>query len=276
MITEKGTLYVVATPIGNLADMTMRGAEILRSVDIIAAEDTRRTLCLLNSLNIKNRLISFHEHNSLARKDELISLLLEGKDVALVTDAGTPLISDPGAVLTEAAANEDIKIVCIPGACAAIAALCVSALPVGRFMFEGFLPRGKERAGRLKYISNLDCAVVLYESPHHLCTTLNDLAAVLGERRISICKELTKIHETVFRTTAVKAAELFEGPQKGEYVIVIEGAVQVIPEEISDDDIILALKERLSTGISKKSAATEVAELMKLSRNRVYKLSLEM
>lgn len=275
MEIQPGALYIVATPIGNLGDITLRAVEVLRGVDVIAAEDTRHTQKLLNHLQIKNRVLSFHEHSDPARARQLAGLLTEGKSVALVTDAGTPLISDPGAPLTELAAAQGAPIYAVPGACACIAALTVSALPAGRFTFEGFLPRDNTRMQAIERVRHSDCAVVLYESPHHLARTLSELAACMGERRVAVCKELTKLHEAVLRTTLAQAAGQFAQEQpRGEYALVIEGAPPHPAEEATDEQILAALAEQRAAGLRNKEAAAAVAKALGVSRNRAYQLSI--
>ena len=185
-----GKLYIVSTPIGNLGDMTRRAAEVLEAADYIAAEDTRRTLALLNSLGIRGRLISCHEHSGQGRMEEILALLEGGADVALCTDAGTPIISDPGAPLTALAAERGIEIVSVPGACAAIAALTVSAIPAEKFVFEGFLPRDKTRRQAMETACSHPYTTILYESPHQLGRTLSELAKICPDRRMALCKEL--------------------------------------------------------------------------------------
>ena len=274
---DKGTLYIVATPIGNLGDITLRAIETLKSVDVIAAEDTRHTLKLLNSLGIKNRLVSFFEHSPESKALELIALLEQGKSVALVSDAGMPIISDPGAPLTRLCAERGIPFTCVPGACAAVTAAVLSALPAEKFTFEGFLPKEKaERRHALSRALKGEYTAILYESPHAIKRTLADIAALYPERRLSVCKELTKLHESVLRGTAEELSALFSqaGEVKGEFVIVIEG---LAPEarEVTDDDIIAMLGEKLAAGMQPKAAIKETAALLDVGKNRVYALCTE-
>ena len=220
----QGKLYLVATPIGNLEDITLRALKVLKEVDIVAAEDTRNTLKLLNHFEISKKLISYHRHNEDVKKDELINYLKEGKNIALVSDAGTPCISDPGEEIVKEAIKEKIEIVPIPGACALITALISSGLDCKEFTFIGFLPLNKKlRKEKLSEIENETKTVILYEAPHKLKTTLEDLEKVVQEREVVLAKELTKIHETYTRGTA---KELLNNIQevRGEYVIVIEAA----------------------------------------------------
>ena len=206
----QGKLYIVSTPIGNLEDISARAARILAEVDCIAAEDTRHTAQLLNSLGIKNRLMSFHEYSRRERAQELVDMLLAGQNIALVTDAGTPIISDPGEQLTKLAAEQGIEILSVPGACAAIAALTVSALDAGKFVFEGFLPRDRTRAQALQTAVSHPYTTILYESPHQLRKTLQELAEICPDRPLAVCKELTKMYESVFRGTVGQLTEQSE------------------------------------------------------------------
>ena len=222
-----GTFYVIGTPIGNLEDITLRQLDTLAAVDFICAEDTRVTLKLLNRFEIKKQLISFHEHSSKADAQRIIDRLLAGESCGIVTDAGMPCISDPGEVLVKLCAENNIDIRVVPGPSAVVSAVAVSALSTGRFTFEGFLPvRKKERTERLEKLRDETAVMVFYEAPHKLRTTLADLAGFFGgERRISLCRELTKIHEEVLRLTLAEAVEYYSTNEpKGEFVLVLEGA----------------------------------------------------
>ena len=273
---NKGTLFIVSTPIGNLSDITYRAVEVLKSVDAIAAEDTRHTLKLLNNLGIKQKLISFHEYSDPNKARYLIELLLEGNSLALVTDAGTPLISDPGSPLIALAYENNITVTAVPGACAAITALTLSGMSCDRFTFEGFIPRDSSRKQVIERVKNCDCTCILYESPHQLSKTLTELFRECGDRNIAICKELTKIHESVERTTLSQASEKYADVQvKGEYVLILEGVKPKKPE-ISDDDIIAALKQCLENGETKKTAVKAVSQEHEVPKNRVYQLMLNM
>lgn len=275
MAKETGTLYLVATPIGNLEDISLRAIRILNSVHCIAAEDTRRTLTLLRHLEISTRLISYHEHSGEAKLRKLVDLLLAGEDIALVSDAGMPVISDPGEPLVREAVEAGIPVVCIPGACAAVCAVAVAALPADRFVFEGFLPRGKERRTALERALGHDCATVLYESPHHLTRTLADLAQQDSNRRIAICRELTKVYEEVLRMTVGEAVEWFqEREPRGEFVLVLEGICQEKPEAC-DEEILAELARRRQAGESNKNAVEHTAQMFGVGKNRVYQLSVE-
>ena len=272
-----GKLYIVSTPIGNLGDMTKRAMEVLAAADYIAAEDTRRTLALLNSLGIGGRLLSCHEHSSPAKIAHIVSLLEEGADIALCTDAGPPIISDPGAPLTELAAQRGIEIVSVPGACAAIAALTVSAIPAKKFVFEGFLPRDKARKQALKTACAHPYTTVLYESPHQLAKTLSELAQICPERKIAVCKELTKLHESVLRTSVLEAAEHFQKEEaRGEYVLVLEGAKESTTKEVADDEIAALLRTFIERGMRKKEAVLTAAQQLGVSKNRAYEIMLKL
>jgi len=271
---DKGTLYIVSTPIGNLGDITYRAVETLKNADMIAAEDTRHTLKLLNSLDIHTKLVSFHEYSSREKAERLVEQLLEGKNIALVTDAGTPIISDPGAPLVSLAAAEGIEVTAVPGACAAITALTLSGMNAERFLFEGFLPKDNTRGARFKRLAEYDCTFILYESPHQLKKTLKELSEVLGDRPIAICKELTKLHETIDRTTLFSAVERYTDEIRGEYVLVIEGKPQE-KKELTDEDIIAVLNIHLEAGESRKNAVKATAEELNVNKNKVYQLMLE-
>jgi len=223
---KKGKLYLVSTPIGNLEDITLRALNILKQVDLIAAEDTRRTGILLNHFNIKAVLESYHDHNKAHKTSVLINKLNQGIDIALVSDAGTPGISDPAFYLVREAVTQNIQITPIPGPVAAIAALVASGLPTDRFVFEGFLPVKKKRKKKLESIAALQGTIILYESPHRLNRTLNDLHNYCGNRKIAVCRELTKKFEEIIRGTLAEVKETFSQRNsiKGEFVIIMEGA----------------------------------------------------
>lgn len=220
-----GTLYICATPIGNLDDITIRVLNTLKTVDLIAAEDTRNTLCLLNHFDIKTPLTSYHEYNKIDKADFLVEKLTDGTNIALVTDAGTPAISDPGEELVRRAHAAGIPITSLPGACACITALTLSGLSTRRFCFEAFLPFDKkERKQILEMLKKETRTIILYESPHHIKATLKELFDALGNRKLTLCRELTKIHETVTLTTLEEALSFFEeNAPRGEYVLVMEG-----------------------------------------------------
>ncbi len=223
--TNGGTLYLVATPIGNMADISDRAKKVLCEVDFVAAEDTRNSGKLLTCLDIKQTFVSYHEHNKQSRGEQIITRLRQGESCALITDAGMPAISDPGADLVALCAEHDIPVTIVPGSCAAVSALALSALPTNRFTFEGFLPvENKPRKERLQELAHERRTMILYEAPHRLPETLFDLHETLGERKISICRELTKINEEVSRTTLAAAIEYYRNNKpRGEFVLVLEG-----------------------------------------------------
>ena len=220
-----GTLYLCATPIGNLGDMSPRAVETLREADIIAAEDTRNSIKLLNHFDIHTPMTSYHEYNKVEKARDLISQLKQGRNIALITDAGTPAISDPGEVLVKMCGEEGIAVTSLPGPAACVTALTLSGLSTRRFCFEGFLPsEKKERQEVLEELSGESRTMIIYEAPHHLVRTLGELEKALGDRKIALCRELTKKHETIDRTTISKALEMYESEDpRGEFVIVIEG-----------------------------------------------------
>ncbi|MDD6605976.1 MAG: 16S rRNA (cytidine(1402)-2'-O)-methyltransferase [Oscillospiraceae bacterium] len=273
-----GTLYLVATPIGNLGDLSPRAVETLEAVDFIAAEDTRVSVKLLNHFSIKKPLVSYHEHNHVTAGQAILARLLAGESCALVTDAGTPAISDPGEDLVRLCAENGVEVLSIPGCCAAVNALAVSGLPTGRFTFEGFLTVNKKsRRERLDSLKTEERTMIFHEAPHKLRTTLEDLCAAFGpERRVALCRELTKLHEETIRTTLEKAVEFYtENAPKGEYVLVVAGAEPVQAAAVTLEDgvaQVLALKRQ---GIRLKDAAREVAEHTGLSKNELYAAALE-
>ena len=272
-----GTLYLVPTPIGNLGDISRRCAETLAAVDFIAAEDTRVTLKLLNHLGLKKPLLSYYRHNTGAGGEAVLERLLSGEDGALVTDAGTPAVSDPGEELVAQCAERDIPVVAIPGPCALVTALAVSGLPTGRFTFEGFLAMNrKNRRAHLESLAGEERTMIFYEAPHKLRATLEDLAAAFGpERRISLCRELTKLHEEVRRTTLGEAVRWYaENPPRGEFVLVVEGAPESVEEAITLEDG-LALVDRLrAEGRSLRDAVKLAAKETGLPKNQLYDLAV--
>ena len=273
-----GTLYLVGTPIGNLGDFSPRAVEVLRQADFIAAEDTRVTLKLLNHFDIHKPLVSYYEHNHVTAGQSILARLLAGESCALVTDAGTPAISDPGEDLVRLCAENGVEVLSIPGCCAAVNALAVSGLPTGRFTFEGFLTVNKKsRRERLDSLKVEERTMIFHEAPHKLRTTLEDLCAAFGpERRISLCRELTKLHEETVRTTLGEAVAYYaENTPKGEYVLVVAGAEPAEAPAVTLEDAVaqvLALKEQ---GMRLKDAAREVAEHTGLSKNELYAAALE-
>ena len=273
---ELGKLYLVGTPIGNLEDITLRAIRTLKEVDLIAAEDTRRTGKLLQHLQISTPQISYHEHSQSSRIQELLERLQQGKSIALVTDAGMPSISDPGVKLVQAAIALSIAVIPIPGGTAAISALAASGLPTARFVFEGFLPqKEKERNSRLELLGKETRTVVLYEAPHRLLKTLTDLATTVGEEReIVLARELTKIHEEFWRGKIAEAIALYKQRQpKGEYTLVIQGAAQnsLI---MSEAELKLELQQLLDRGMTRSQACRQLAKFTSLSRREIYQLDL--
>ena len=288
-MTKQGTLYLCPTPIGNLEDITLRALKTLKEADLIAAEDTRVTIKLLNHFEIKTPLTSYHEHNKRTQGPNLISLLQEGKNIAVVTDAGTPGLSDPGEDLVKDAAKLGIKVVPLPGAAAAICALVSSGLSTERFVFEGFLPKkARERNQRLSKLALEERTLVFYEAPHRMIKTLKALKDTLGNRRITIAREMTKVHEEFIRGTIEEAIERFNSkPPRGEMAIVVEGANSeqksagesgngVIEPGFSERDLASKLQsiiqKRTIEGLTKKQALKKAAEELGLSRNQAYEL----
>lgn len=277
-IVTLGILYLVGTPIGNLEDMTLRGIRILKEVDLIAAEDTRHTKKLLQHFQITTPQISYHQHNQDFRTRELIAKLQAGINIALVTDAGMPSISDPGYIFVREAIASSISVVPIPGVSAVITALAASGLTTERFVFEGFIPvRGRERSDRLEEIARETKTTILYEAPHRLLTTLQDLATTLGEdREIVLGRELTKVHEEFWRGTLESAIALCqERKPKGEYTIVVAGAATSKEIVLSETQIKEELKQLLQQGMTRSQASRHLAQLSTLSRREIYQLTLD-
>ncbi|MGI5849845.1 MAG: 16S rRNA (cytidine(1402)-2'-O)-methyltransferase [Christensenellales bacterium] len=269
-------LYIVATPIGNLEDITLRALRVLKEVDFIAAEDTRRTIKLLNHYNIKTKLVSFHEHSDQSKRAFILEELKAGKNVALVSDAGTPLISDPGAVLVTQAIAQGIEVTSLPGACAAVVAMTLSGL-CGPFNFAGFLPKkAGERKKQIDHFAKSAVPVVIYETPHMLFDTLEAFAAAYGpDRRVIVAKELTKIHESVFRGTVSEACkEIGKKDVKGEYVLILSADEEV--HTVSDSEIEALLKEYIALGMTKKDAVKAASEELGISKNRAYQLTIKL
>lgn len=272
---QEGTLYIVPTPIGNLDDMTFRAIDTLKEVDFVLAEDTRNTGMLLHHFSIKQRMISYHEHNHKSREEEMITLLKEGKNLALVSDAGMPGISDPGYEMIQVAISEDLPVVVLPGANAAICALVGSGLPTNHFYFYGFLPRkNKERNEALAYLKRLSTTFVLYESPHRLKKTIDDLFTVFGDRKVTIARELTKKFEEYIRGTLGELQEnLSNLVIKGECCIIVEGLLEDESKEwehLSVDEHVnmLMTEDKLSS----KEAIKKVAKDRKVPKQEVYRI----
>lgn len=271
-----GILYLVATPIGNLGDFSPRAVETLAQADFIAAEDTRVSVKLLNHFNIKKPLVSYHEHNRAAAGQAILTRLLSGETCALVTDAGTPAISDPGQELVTLCAENGVTVQAIPGCCAAVAALAVSGLDTRRFTFEGFLPSGrKERRAALEELTGETRTMVFHEAPHRLRQTLADMAELLGDRPAALCRELTKLHEDTVRTTLAQAAAYYAANEpRGEYVLVVAGREkQTAPALTMEEGVarVLALRDG---GMKLKDAVRRVADDTALPRNALYDAAL--
>jgi len=271
-----GTLYLVATPVGNLADISSRAVKTLSEVDFIAAEDTRNTMRLLSYLGIQKPLVSYFEHNKRSHGEMICERLSAGQSCALVTDAGTPAISDPGEDIVALCAQKNIPVTSIPGACAAILALTLCALPTARFCFEGFLSADKkDRRARLETLKTDDRTTIFHEAPHKLRATLSDMCDILGsERKISLCRELTKLNEEVHRTTLGKAVEFYkDNDPRGEYVLVIEGAHEssiTIKNDLSSLSVEDHVEHYISNGMSKKNAIKAVAKDRGVPKNDIY------
>ena len=275
-------LYLCPTPIGNLGDITIRTLEVLRSVDMIAAEDTRNTLKLLNHFNIKGNLTSYHEHNRYEKADYLIGQILSGKSIALVTDAGMPAISDPGEVLVKRCIEENIFVTSLPGACAAVTAVTVSGFDTGRFLFEGFLPADKvERDRVLSELKNETGTLIFYEAPHRLKKTVAVLYEGLGNRRVAFCRELTKLHEQIVRMELKDAAGYFEKTEpRGEYVLVVEGRdkdelLKEKREEFKTVSVTDRVRSYVDGGMDKKEAMRAVARERGVSKRDIYNALLK-
>ena len=278
-----GTLYLCATPIGNLEDMTFRVIRTLKEVDMIAAEDTRNSIKLLNHFEIKTPMTSYHEYNKIEKGHKLVQMLLEGKNLALITDAGTPGISDPGEELVQMCYEAGVPVTSLPGAAACITALTLSGLSTRRFAFEAFLPSDKkERQQVLEELKNDTRTVICYEAPHRLVKTLKELLEVLGDRRITICRELTKKHETAWQTHIAEAYEYYrENAPKGECVLVIEGRSR---EELKAEEqeqweqmpLEAHMEHYESQGMDHKSAMKQVAKDRGVSKRDIYRMLLEL
>lgn len=271
-----GTLYVVGTPIGNLEDMSVRALKTLEQVDFIAAEDTRVTLKLLNHFEIKKPMISYHEHNAREKGAEILSRLQSGENCAIVTDAGMPCISDPGEDLVRLCAENGIDTKVIPGPSAAISALALSGLSTSKFVFEGFLnPQKNARRDRLEQLKPETRTIIFYEAPHKLCDTLNAMYEVLGERKITLARELTKIYEEVVRTTLSEAIERYEQkPPKGEFVLVVEG-IQQEEQSVSFEQALELVRALVDKGEPLSKAAKDVARQTGLKKGELYSKFLE-
>lgn len=278
----QGKLYLCATPIGNLEDMTFRAVRTLQEADLIAAEDTRNSRKLLNHFEIRTPMTSYHEYNKIEKAYELIDQMRKGKNVALITDAGTPGISDPGEDLVRLAYEAGIEVTSLPGACACVTALTLSGLPTRRFCFEAFLPPDKkERQEILEELKTETRTILLYEAPHRLVRTLQELLEALGDRRITLCRELTKRHETVFAATLQEALEYYQNQEpKGEYVIALEGRSRRelrLEQQKSWEELSLAEHMELyrRQGLEQKEAMKAVARDRGMGKRDVYRMLLE-
>ena len=271
-----GKLCLVGTPIGNLGDMSPRALRALEEADFIAAEDTRVTLKLLNHFNIKKPLVSYYEHNARSAGERILERILAGENCALVTDAGMPSVSDPGEDLAARCAEAGVELTAVPGPCAAVTALALSALPSGRFCFEGFLSTsGRSRREHLESLKGERRTMVFYEAPHKLVKTLEDLCAAFGPgRRIALCREMTKLHEEVVRSTLGEAAALYaETPPRGEFVLVVEGAAEA-KTEFGREEALALVERRRAEGMSLKEACRLTAEETGIKKNELYQWAL--
>lgn len=273
-----GKLYVVGTPIGNLGDMTYRAVETLEKVDFICAEDTRVTAKLLNYFEIKKPLVSYHEHNAKQTGEQILNRILAGENAAVVTDAGMPCISDPGELLVKLCAENDVPVEVVPGPSAVVSALAISGLSTSRFQFEGFLSTAKkQRFEHLASVKNCTNTLIFYEAPHKLLSTLTDMLEYLGNRKVSLCRELTKIHEEVKRTTLSEAVEFYtENKPKGEFVLVIEGADEksLAPAETLEQAL-EQVKALVEKGMRGADACKQIAKATGFSKGDLYAKLLE-
>lgn len=273
-----GTLYLVPTPIGNLSDLSPRAVDTLAQADFIAAEDTRVTLKLLNHFSIKKPMVAYYRHNTVAGGQTILKKLLDGETCALVSDAGTPAVSDPGEEMVKLCVEHGVDVIALPGPCALTTALSVSGLPTGRFTFEGFLAMNKKnRRDHLNSLKNETRTMIFYEAPHKLLTTLQDLSATFGpDRQVALCRELTKIHEEVIRTT-LGAAEVryISQPPKGEFVLVVAGVEPSQEENPSLDDALAQVATLRQAGAPLKEAVRQVADALGVKRNLLYAMALE-
>ncbi len=273
-----GTLYLVATPIGNLSDLSPRALSTLEAVDFIAAEDTRVSVKLLNHFGIKKPLLSYHQHNHITAGEVVLRRLLAGEDCALITDAGMPAVSDPGEDIVRTCAENGVEVIPIPGCCALICALAASGLPTGRFAFEGFLTTNrKNRREHLQALVAEQRTMIFYEAPHKLLTTLQDMLEVFGDRSLALCRELTKLHEETIRTTLAAAVERYrETPPRGEFVLVLAGAEPVKEAVVTlDEGVELVRRRREEEGLGMKEAVRAVAADTGLNRNELYAAALK-
>lgn len=271
-----GKLYVVGTPIGNLGDMTYRAVETLKNVDFICAEDTRVTVKLLNHFEIKKPLVSYHEHNAAQAGEGIVARILSGENAAIVTDAGMPCISDPGEQLVRLCAERGVKVEVVPGPTAAMSAIAISGLSTSRFQFEGFLPvEKKQRHERLAAVKDSTATLIFYEAPHKLKATLSDLLSFLGDRKIALCRELTKVHEEVIRTSLSQAVERYSDTEpKGEFVLVIEGASETAAAE-TIEDALAQVQALVNKGMRAADACKQIARATGFSKGELYSMLLD-
>ena len=274
-----GMLYLVPTPIGNLGDISIRCRQTLENADFIAAEDTRVTLKLLNHLGIHKSLVSYFEHNKAFKGQQILERILEGQTCALVSDAGSPAISDPGEDLVKLCIDAGITVCAIPGPCAAITALSISGQSTGRFCFEGFLSTAKKsRREHLLSLAQETRTMIFYEAPHKLQATLEDMAQVFGqERSVSLCRELTKLHEEVRKTTLGEAIAYYqETAPKGEFVLIVAGAPEAAPETADAEDVAAYVQELMDQGLTRKDAIRQTAQELNIPKNAVYDAALNL
>ena len=274
-----GMLYLVPTPIGNLGDISIRCRQTLENADFIAAEDTRVTLKLLNHLGIHKSLVSYFEHNKAFKGQQILERILEGQTCALVSDAGSPAISDPGEDLVKLCIDAGITVCAIPGPCAAITALSISGQSTGRFCFEGFLSTAKtRRREHLRSLAPETRPMVFYEAPHKLQATLEDMAQVFGqERSVSLCRELTKLHEEVRKTTLGEAIAYYqETAPKGEFVLIVAGAPEAAPETADAEDVAAYVQKLMDQGLTRKDAIRQTAQELNIPKNAVYDAALNL
>ncbi|MGN1409517.1 MAG: 16S rRNA (cytidine(1402)-2'-O)-methyltransferase [Eubacteriales bacterium] len=273
-----GVLYLVATPIGNLSDISERALKVLSEVDFVAAEDTRNTGSMLSRYGISKPMISYFEHNKRERGEIIVNRIEGGESCALVTDAGTPAISDPGEDIVKLCAERGVTVYSIPGCCAAVTALTLSGLSTSRFAFEGFVSTAKsERDERLRELSDEVRTMIFYEAPHRLRTTLADFLKYFGDRQIALCRELTKLNEEVCRTTIAEAVRIYEEKEpRGEYVLVVSGAEKKKAAESYPDDPVEHVKELMESGMSKMEAVKAAAKARGAAKNDIYKLVIDL
>ena len=272
---ESGAIcYLIATPIGNLSDISSRALEILSKVEVVACEDTRNTSLLLSKFGLHKTLISYHEHNEQECSQKLLTMLKNGSSIAIVSDAGYPGISDPGSVIVSHCINQDIPVSIIPGANASLPALIASGLDNKHYYYHGFLPsKPSERKKELEQLSSIPVTLIFYESPHRILDTLNDMLSILGDRKVCLCRELTKLHEEFIRGTLSELVTLDESTLRGEMVLVVEGASNV-NKSYSEEELIKLVNEELKSGIPLKQACQEVSKITGEKKNKLYQLMI--